>query len=82
MAKIQKWSITIEDETHFVEYTPCSLFSKASIKINGKDYPLLNAKPFAASNEVFRLGSDRAIISIDARQKATLTVEGEEIKEI
>ena len=37
MAKIQKWCITIEEETHNVEYTPCSLFSKASIKINGKD---------------------------------------------
>lgn len=82
MAKIQKWSIVIENEVHTVEYTPRSLFSKAKIKIDGKEYPLHSAKLFGASQDMFRLGGERAVISIDKSKVATITVDGELIKEI
>lgn len=82
MAKIQKWSIIIENEVHSVEYTPRSLFSKAKIKINGKEYPLHSAKLFGASQDMFRLGGERAIISISKNKVATITIDGELIKEI
>ena len=82
MAKIQKWSIIIENEVHSVEYTPRSLFSKAKIKIDGKEYPLHSAKLFGASQDMFRLGGERAIISISKSKVATITIDGELIKEI
>ena len=82
MAKIQKWSIELSGEMHSVEYTPRQLFSKAKIKINDKTYPLHSAKLFGASQEVFMLGSERAIISIAKNKKATLSVDNELIKEI
>ena len=82
MAKIQKWSIIIENEVHTIEYTPRSLFSKAKIKIDGKEYPLHSAKLFGASQDMFRLGGERAIISIDKSKNATITIDGELIKEI
>ena len=82
MAKIQKWSVEIGGELHTVEYTPRSLFDKALIKIDGKEYPLLSAKLFGESQEMFRLGGERAIISISSNKSATLTVDGEQIEEI
>ena len=82
MAKTQKWSTEINGEMHNVEYTPRTLFSKAKIKIDDKEYPLLSAKLFGESSEVFRLGGERAIISIDEERHATLTVDGEQIDEI
>ena len=82
MAKIQKWSVEIGGEVHNVEYTPRSLFSKAKIKIDDKTYPIQSAKLFGASQEMFRLGGERAIISIEKNKKATLCVDSETIKEI
>jgi hypothetical protein len=82
MARIQKWSIELSGEMHSVEYTPCKLFAKAKIKIDGTTYPLNSAKMFGESQELFRLGGERAVISIDKSKKATLTVDGETIKEI
>lgn len=82
MARIQKWSTQINDEMHTVEYTPRSLFSKAKIKIDGKEYPLHSAKLFGESQEMFRLGGERAVIAIDKNKVATITVDGELIKEI
>lgn len=82
MPKIQKWSVIIENEVHTVEYTPRTLFSSAKIKIDGKEYPLLSAKLFGTSQDMFRLGGERAIISIGKGKVATITVDGEEIKEI
>ena len=82
MAKIQKWSIELSGEMHSVEYTPRNLFSKAKIKINDKTYTMHSAKLFGASQEVFMLGSERAIISIAENKVASLTVDGEFVKEI
>ncbi len=82
MAKIQKWSVDIGGELHTVEYTPRTLFSKAIIKIDDKEYPLLSAKLFGGSQEAFRLGGERAIISISSNKSATLTVDGEQIEQI
>jgi hypothetical protein len=82
MAKSQKWSIELSGEMHSVEYTPKTLLSKAKIRINGKMYPIHSAKLFGASQEVFMLGSERAIISIAKNKKATLSVDSELIKEI
>ena len=82
MAKIQKWSIELYSEVHNVEYTPRTLFSKAKIKIDDKTYPIHSAKLFGASQEVFRLGGERAVISIEKNKKATLSVDNETIKEI
>ena len=82
MAKIQKWSIELYGEVHNVEYTPRTLFSKAKIKIDDKTYPIHSAKLFGASQEMFRLGGERAIISIDKNKKATLSIDNEFIKEI
>ena len=82
MARIQKWSTQINDEMHTVEYTPRSLFSKAKIKIDGKEYPLHSAKLFGESQEMFRLGGERAVIAIGKNKVATITVDGELIKEI
>lgn len=82
MAKSQKWSIELAGEMHSVEYTPRRLFSKAKIKIDGKTYPLHSAKLFGASQEVFMLGSERAVISISGKKKATLTVDSELISDI
>ena len=81
MAKIQKWSVIIEDEVHTVEYTPRTLFCKAKIKIDSKEYPLHSAKLFGESQDMFRLGNERAVISIDKKKKATITLEGELINE-
>ena len=82
MAKIQKWSADIDNTMHSVEYTPRTLFSKAKIKIDGKEYPLHSAKLFGESQEMFRLGSERAVIAIGKNKRATLTLDGELIKEI
>lgn len=82
MARTQKWSTQINNEIHTVEYTPRSLFSKARIKIDDKEYPLLSAKLFGESQEMFRLGGERAVISIGKNKVATVTVDGELIKEI
>lgn len=82
MAKIQKWSVELYGEVHNVEYTPRKLFSKAKIKIDDKTYPIHSAKLFGASQEVFRLGGERAVISIEKNKKATLSVDNEIIKEI
>ena len=82
MAKIQKWSIELYGEVHNVEYTPRTLFSKAKIKIDDKSYPIHSAKLFGASQEVFRLGGERAVISIEKNKKATISVDNELIKEI
>ena len=59
-----------------------SLFSKAKINIDGKEYPLHSAKLFGASQDMFRLGGERAVISIGKDKIATITVDGETIKEI
>ena len=69
MAKIQKWSTEINGETHTVEYRPRSLFSSAKITIDKKEYPLHSAKLFGASQEMFRLGGERAVISIDKKNR-------------
>ena len=82
MAKSQKWSIELSGTMHSVEYTPRTLFSKAKIKINDKKYPLHAAKLFGASQDVFMLGSERAVISIAKNKVATLLVDNEVIKEI
>ena len=82
MAKIQKWSIELYGEVHNVEYTPRTLFSKAKIKIDDKTYSIHSAKLFGASQEVFRLGGERAVISIEKNKKATISVDNELIKEI
>ncbi len=82
MVKIQKWSVEIGEETHTVEYKPRSLFASAKITIDGKEYSLHSAKLFGASQEMFRLGGERAVISIDNNKKATITVDGELIQEI
>ena len=82
MAKIQKWSTELYGEMHSVEYTPRTLFKKAKIKIDGNVYPLHSAKIFGASQDMFRLGGERAVISIASNKKATLTVDGELIPEI
>lgn len=82
MTKYQKWSVELYGEVHNVEYTPRTLFSKAKIKIDGKIYPLNSAKLFGESQELFRLGGERAVISIDKKKKATLSVDNEIIKEI
>jgi hypothetical protein len=82
MARIQKWSVIFDCEVHSVEYTPRTLFSKAKINIDGKEYPLHSAKLFSASQDMFRLGGERAVISIGKDKIATITVDGEEIKEI
>ena len=82
MARTQKWSTQINDEMHSVEYTPRSLFSKAKIKIDGKIYPLHSAKLFGESQEMFRLGGERAVISIAKNKVASITVDGEPIKEM
>ena len=77
MAKIKKWSIELNGETHSVIYMSRTLFSKAKIKINDRVYPIPSAKHFGESQEVFMLGSERAIISIAKNKDATLTVDGE-----
>jgi hypothetical protein len=77
MAKIKKWSIELNGETHSVIYMSRTLFSKAKIKINDRVYPIHSAKLFGESQEVFMLGSERAIISIAKNKDATLTVDGE-----
>ena len=82
MARNQKWSIELAGEMHSVEYKPRSLFSKAKIKINDKQYPLHAAKLFGASQDVFMLGGERAVISIAKNKVATLLVDNEVIKEI
>ena len=82
MSKIQKWSIIIDNEVHTVEYTPRTLFGGAKIKIDNKEYPLHSAKLFGESQDMFRLGGERAIISIDKNKRATISVDGETIKEI
>ena len=82
MAKIQKWSTEINGETHTVEYRPRSLFSNAKVTIDGKEYPLHSAKLFGASQEMFRLGGERAVISIDKNRKASITLDGELLNEI
>lgn len=82
MAKSQKWSVELSGEMHSVEYKPRTLFSKATITINGKKYPLHSAKLFGASQELFVLGGERAVISIAENKKATLSVDNELIKEI
>jgi len=81
MAKIQRWSVEINNEMHTVQYTPRSLFAKARIKIDGKEYPLHSAKLFGESQEMFRLGGERAVISINKSKVATVSVDGETIKE-
>ena len=82
MAKIQRWSIESNGQMHTVQYTPRTLFSKAKIQINDKTYPIHAAKLFGASQEVFILGGERAVISIDKSKKATISVDSEIIKEI
>ena len=82
MAKAQKWSVVSENEVHTVEYTPRTLFKGAKIKIDGNEYPLHSAKLFGASQEMFRLGGERAVISIDKSKRATISVDSEIIKEI
>ena len=82
MAKIQKWSVELYGEMHVVEYTPRTLLSKAKIKIDDKTYPIHSAKLCGASQEMFRLGGERAVISIDKSKKAALFVDNEFIKEI
>ncbi len=82
MAKAQKWSVEIGGEVHSVAYTPRTLFSKAKIKIDDKTYPIHSAKLFGAAQEVFRLGGERAVISIAKNKKASLSVDNEPVKEI
>lgn len=82
MAKKQKWSIELSGEMHSIEYKPRTLFSKAKIKINGKEYPIHAAKLFGASQDVFMLGGERAVISISKSKVATIFVDNESIEEI
>ena len=82
MTKYQKWTVELYGEVHNVEYTPRTLFSKAKIKIDGTTYPIHSAKLFGECQELFRLGGERAVISIDKKKKAKLTVDNEVIKEI
>ena len=79
MAKKQKWTTEVNGEIHTVEYKARTLFSRAKIKIDDATYPLYSAKLFGASQEAFRLGGERAIISIAKNKKATLTIDGEQI---
>ncbi len=81
MVKIQKWSIELAGEIHTIVYVSRTLLSKAKIKIDDRVYPIHSAKLFGESQEVFMLGSERAIISIDKNKVATITVDNEVIEE-
>lgn len=77
MAKKQKWTVTSDTETHTVEYTPRTLFSRAKIKIDENTYPLYSARLFGESQEAFKLGDEMAVISVAKNRRASLTVSGE-----
>lgn len=81
MAKIQKWSKEIDGTVHTVEYKKRSLFRKATVTIDGTEFPLVEIKLFSAHAEAFRLGDCRAVLSTDKHGNAQITVEGEAIEE-
>ncbi len=81
MAKKQRWMTEIDGTKHIILYTPRTLLSRAKITINGSTYPLYSAKLFGESQDAFKVGEDRAVITIARNKKATLSVEGEEIAE-
>ena len=79
MAKLQKWSVDIEGETHTVEFKKRTLFSKARITIDGMTFPLFSVKLFSAHQEVFKLGDTRAILEISKKGKASIIIDGEKM---
>ena len=96
--KIKGWDITeLSYSDNLSDPTGCILFAerdiaeilganKSFILTDGSTSGVLAmvyaAKLFGASQEVFMLGSERAIISIANNKKATLSVDNELIKEI
>lgn len=81
MAKVQKWSKEIDGVNHTVEYKKRSLFRRASVTIDGTEFPLVGIKLFSAHEEAFRLGDCRAVLSTDKHGNAQISVEGETVEE-
>lgn len=81
MAKKQTWITEIDGTKHVIHYSPRTLFSRAKITINGNTYPLYSAKLFGESQDAFKLGDSRAIITIAKNKKATVAVDGEVLGE-
>ena len=83
MAKNYKWNIveTLEDGNsaeHTVELTCSFITGKAIIKIDEDEYNI-SVKPFSlrGTNQVFRLGSEAAMVTFPKKGAPTVTVEGE-----
>lgn len=82
MAKIQKWSVTIDESEHTVIYKRGSLFSKPKITIDDLTFPLVSVKPFSSHREIFRLGDSQAILEVSKSGKASIILDSEKLPEI
>lgn len=65
---------------HSVEFKPKGLFSKASICIDGSNYPVYSAKMFGKCSEAFMIGGEMASIEI-SHGHAKIYVSGELVGE-
>ena len=79
--KQKNWSVTVDDTTHTVEYTFARLKGKITVTIDGDSFDLpagfLGLK--VARREIFRLGDEQAILTVDKKGNAELIFRGESV---
>ena len=79
--KQKTWSVTVDDTTHTVEYTFARLKGKITVTIDGESFDLpagfLGLK--VARREIFRLGDEQAVLSVNTKGNAELIFRGESV---
>jgi len=80
----KKWKVTIEDETHIVEYKCVPLLGKIQLTVDGESFTV-QGKPFGIGlerREMVLVGSTQGVLSIKRGGSAELTVRDGEAQEI
>lgn len=78
MAKIQRWEIPLDGETHHITYKRRALSRKVCMEIDGESFTL----PRTQREEIFRLGDEQAILCVDRKGRATIRLRDGVIEEI
>ncbi|MBE6584841.1 MAG: hypothetical protein E7649_07730 [Ruminococcaceae bacterium] len=79
----QKWTVTIQDTEHNVEYKCSALVGKTVLVVDGDTFTV-KGKPFGIGlerREVILVGGSRAILDVKRGGRALLICDEGEIKE-
>lgn len=79
--KQKTWSVAVDDTTHTVAYTFARIKGKMTVTIDGDSFDLpagfLGLK--VARREIFRLGDEQAVLTVNKKGDAELIFRGENV---